>query len=427
MAECTDAPATSVPQFAADHKAKVARRALLASAGPVTQLLIGDAIGDAFGFGVEMQDAHWMRQCVTRCTSWPENPVKREEHKFNSVRGMYSDDCEMTVGLMKALVKDGMAASEDAMLTAWREEWELAKCRPSPAVPGAERSGHGSVKYFFNGKTSLNELRESQASRVDPGNAPPMRALPLAFVDPGCCQELCRANADTTHPHPKARAASYLIAQAARWLIVEKGRKQKVLEVALERLQASDLNHLETVSLLQKIQELPDYHSFGQRLQGMPEAVHALLCGPQPHPDLENVPGGQDGTSAVHGLGSDAMRTAGVVLYILRFHRGPRDALLTSLYIGGDVDSIAALCLGIVGGSEGLQLGQRCGLPWFLVEELEGVEYLVSQASRFEAWLSERGLGTLGISKASRRTKAPSTRLKRPAAAVHKRPSKRPR
>ena len=420
MAEEDKLPATSVPQFALDAAAKAARRSLLALAGPVTQLLIGDAIGDAFGFGVEMQDARWMRQRVTRCTSWPENPVKREEHKFNSIRGMYSDDCEMTVGLMKALVEHGTEIGEDAMLMAWREEWDLAKGRPPPAVPGGERSGHGSVKDFFRGKVTLEVLKQSQATRVDPGNAPPMRALPLAFVDPACCQELCRANSDATHPHPKARAASYLMAQAARWLIVEKGEKNRLLEVALQRLKASDLHHEETASLLQQIAELPDYHSFGQRLRRMPEHVHALLCGPQPHPDLAHVAGGQDGTSAVHGLGSDAMRTAGVVLYILRFQRGPRDALLTSLYIGGDVDSIAALCLGVVGGSKGLQLGQQGGLPWFLVEELEGVEYLVAQASRFEAWLKERGWHPR-----TSRKRGPS-HLKRPAAA-QKRPAKKQR
>ena len=252
MAECGDVSAVSVPQFALDQRAKAARHALLASAGPVTQLLIGDAIGDAFGFGVEMQDAHWLREHVTRCTSWPENPVKPDEHKFNSIRGMYSDDCEMTVGLMRALVEHGTDAAEDEMLTAWRLEWELAKRRPPPAVAGGERSGHGSVKGFFRGKATLAELRDSQANRVDPGNAPPMRALPLAFVDRASCEKLCRSNADATHPHAKARAASFLVAQAARWLIVERGDKSCILEVALERLQASDLRHEETASLLQR-------------------------------------------------------------------------------------------------------------------------------------------------------------------------------
>mmetsp|Transcript_40514 Transcript_40514/g.94127 ORF Transcript_40514/g.94127 Transcript_40514/m.94127 type:complete len:95 (-) Transcript_40514:45-329(-) len=86
------------------------------------------------------------------------------------------------------------------------------------------------------------------------------------------------------------------------------------------------------------------------------------------------------------------MRTAGVVLYLLKFHRGPRDVLLASVDCGGDVDSVAALCTAIVAGSAGLQIGEEGGLPAFLVEELEGVEYLVARAKAFEAWLRDLGL-----------------------------------
>ena len=58
----------TIPQFAATDRAKAARRQLLTDAkdSAVVQLLIGDAIGDAFGFGIEMQDASWIRQNVTR-------------------------------------------------------------------------------------------------------------------------------------------------------------------------------------------------------------------------------------------------------------------------------------------------------------------------------------------------------------------------
>ena len=80
------------------------------------------------------------------------------------------------------------------------------------------------------------------------------------------------------------------------------------------------------------------------------------------------------------------MRTAGVVLYLLTHQRGPLDVLRASVDLGGDVDSVAALCLGLVGGSQGLRFGEAGGLPWALLEELEGVEYLVSSARGFEAW-----------------------------------------
>ena len=41
--------------------------------------------------------------------------------------------------------------------------------------------------------------------------------------------------------------------------------------------------------------------------------VHEALCGPQPNPQLAHCRGGELGSDAVHGVGSDAMRTAGVV------------------------------------------------------------------------------------------------------------------
>ena len=40
--------------------------------------------------------------------------------------------------------------------------------------------------------------------------------------------------------------------------------------------------------------------------------VHEALCGPQPNPQLAHCRGGELGTDPVHGVGSDAMRTAGV-------------------------------------------------------------------------------------------------------------------
>ena len=67
--------ATDIPQFApAEHRP--ARRQLWEKEqqSAAVRLMIGDAIGDAFGFGVEMQDADWIRKAVTRFDTWPDNP-----------------------------------------------------------------------------------------------------------------------------------------------------------------------------------------------------------------------------------------------------------------------------------------------------------------------------------------------------------------
>ena len=109
----------TVPQFAQTARAKQARKQLLTEHkdNAIVQLLLGDAIGDAFGFGIEMQDAYWIRENVTRFDKFPDNPVLSEMHRRNNVRGFYSDDCEMTVGLMKALQQHGVAAlDEEKML-----------------------------------------------------------------------------------------------------------------------------------------------------------------------------------------------------------------------------------------------------------------------------------------------------------------------
>merc|ERR1719247_2019401 len=98
--------------------------------------------GDAFGLGIELNCcAFWIRQNVT-CDKWPEADMP-EHWKKNNIRGMYSDDAEMTVGLMNGLMCDGASIDEEGMIKAWMAEYQLAKRRPPPAIPGWERVGHG--------------------------------------------------------------------------------------------------------------------------------------------------------------------------------------------------------------------------------------------------------------------------------------------
>ena len=64
-----------VPRFAAAAH-RPARRRLWESErhSPVVRMAIANAIGDAFGFGIEMQDAHWIRRAITHFDRWPHNP-----------------------------------------------------------------------------------------------------------------------------------------------------------------------------------------------------------------------------------------------------------------------------------------------------------------------------------------------------------------
>lgn len=81
-------------------------------------------------------------------------------------------------------------------------------------------------RQFYKGKKSIEEIRAWQSSRDYPGNAPPMRALPLGassspllsnsawphalafatgFLPEDYMEFISRANANATHPHPKCK------------------------------------------------------------------------------------------------------------------------------------------------------------------------------------------------------------------------------
>lgn len=241
----------------------------------------------------------------------------------------------------------------------------------------ALRTGHGSAKIYFCGG-ALETVQERQRAKVDPGNAPPMRALPLSFFSEPDRARLCAANANATHPHPKAIAASWILATVGHYLMVERGEKDRVFEVAISALERPEFSEPDTKAHLLKVAQLPDYEAYGPRFENMAEDIHELLCG-----KFRTRHG-----RMMKGIGSDSMRTVAVVLYLVRFHRGPRDVLQRSIDIGGDVDSLAALTLGLVGAVDGLSFGDHeDALPWQFLEELEGVEYLVAQSQKFDHWL----------------------------------------
>ena len=110
-----------------------------------------------------------------------------------------------------------------------------------------------------------------------------MRALPLAFLAPEHQVRLSEESADFAHPRPKARAASLLVAFAARFLF-DGGNAAELLSAALADLEGSRLADDATIEHLRRLDELPDYHEYGERFAGMPPGgeVHEILCGPQP-------------------------------------------------------------------------------------------------------------------------------------------------
>lgn len=82
--------ARHLPQLATMEAQEQQRRQLWITAWAV-RLLIGDALGDAFRFGIESQDAIWIRARVDLMRGeFSVSPVLGSDFAENSERGFYS-------------------------------------------------------------------------------------------------------------------------------------------------------------------------------------------------------------------------------------------------------------------------------------------------------------------------------------------------
>ena len=69
-------------------------------------------------------------------------------------------------------------------------------------------------------------------------------------------------------------------------------------------------------------------------------------------------------------------------MYLLKQTFTPFDALQKSVYLGGDVDSLASITTGILAGYMGLS-----SLPTFMLESVEGIDYLKKIGTQFSSSL----------------------------------------
>lgn len=315
----------------------------------IQSALIGLAIGDAYGAGIEFQSRDWIRanvdftKFVNARHSILADGVEPALFTQHYKAWDYTDDTEMTLGLYHAL-HSGRPVTEDLLVEYWILEYEKGIQKK-----GYGRNGHGSMRWVFEGKMSMEAVRNFQRARPFPGNAPVMRVIPIGFLPEEQIDAIATINADATHPHPVARAASVAIARAARYFLVEHGNAEKLISYCLSHIEGIDAS---TSKYLKKVDALPS------PLHIKPQH-YKILLGPQPieHP---RFPVG------IMGLPSDAMLTAGAILWVLKHSKTPFEGLKTAIYLGGDVDSVAGVCTGILAGLHGLE-----SLPDYMIQSVE--------------------------------------------------------
>ena len=327
----------------------------------IKEILLGIAIGDAFGAGVEFQDRDWIRQHVdfSKFVNARDQikvaPEKKEVFTKNYTAWEYTDDTEMTIGLINAL-NSGEVFSEDLLVQKWKEEYDLGK-----AQKGYGRNGHGSMSWYYSGAKTIEEVRDFQRDRPNPGNAPAMRSVPLGLLRDDLINEYAAINANATHPNKNAVLSSQCIARASEYVLIKKGDRAHVIDYCFSTVNLNE----EYKAYLSKVNELSMYENLNTE-------EFTILCGSQPIQAPYFLPG-------INGVPSDSKFTAGAVLYVLKNSKNPFEALKKSVLLGGDVDSVASITTGIMAGRFGLK-----GIPQFMINTIENLNYLEQVAEKFE-------------------------------------------
>ncbi|HEY5234645.1 MAG TPA: ADP-ribosylglycohydrolase family protein [Rhabdochlamydiaceae bacterium] len=319
----------------------------------VESAVLGIAIGDAFGSGIEGQSRDWIAENVdfTKYVS-----VRSGEYLNGYKLGDYSDDTSDTIAMMNALMDPEVPFSEKSLYDQIKVQYDHSK----KSRGGIPRSGFGSIAWVFRNEMTIEKLKEFQREKKYPGNAPAMRAVAIGLLkNENLINEYAIINADVTHPNPKARAASIIVARAARYMLVERGSQSGLIEYCKKHIKDIDE---ETYEYLGKIDQL------GPKLS---EEDYKFLVCPAPFDSFMTK-------EPIMGLNSDSMRTAGTMLYIVKHSQSSFEALKRSILTGGDVDSLAAIVMGVVGGRLGLS-----DLPQFLFDGLEDREEIKTLARRF--------------------------------------------
>ena len=310
----------------------------------IINTLKGVAIGDAFGVGIEFKSRFWIRENVNFdkwINVWGEG-------KNNILPGTYSGGTEHTIALTEALISK-KPFSIDLLLKKFKNEHETDK-----AQKGSSRNGYGKIKEWYDGNKTIDEVRKAQASHSDPGNEPVVRALPLAFIKNSDVGQYSKINADVTHPNEIGRKASYLTILIAWHFLRENGDAGGLMNF-LEAFIGDE----ETEHALEKIDALP-------KPSKLSESDYVILHGEQPSPYISLPYFAWD--SDIYGLPCAAMKTALNAVYVLKHSNSAIEALQNSINMGGDVDSLAAVCTGIAAGKYGLD-----SLPQFLLDQTEGL------------------------------------------------------
>lgn len=288
-------------------------------------MLLGIAIGDAFGAGYEMQS----RNDIRKNFDFSKYRVRPKWRVWRPGTGRYTDDTQMSLAIAELLL------SEELFTVHTLADFFVESFRRDPR-PGYSKGFQKILEQVRSGRELIAALNPNSTR-----NGAAMRAVPIGTVrDIDMVIQHAVTNAKVTHDTPSGIASSVCVAAAAHYFLWDIGDPSGVFDYCIRACQKFDpisTRHFEAISRMQEEDPL-------------------LLFGKE---------------KINFGVPVDAMRTAGAVLYLIsRFSDDPTTTLQKAVLLGGDTDSVAAVALGIVASRAGLEM-----LPDFLLSGLENGPY----------------------------------------------------
>lgn len=290
-------------------------------------MLLGIAFGDAFGVAFEGKD----RKNV------------RDKFQFKHYNpggkgwecGWYSDDTQMSIAIVELLLS-GREFNKINLANYFLRTYQR---NPHMGYGSSVREG------LKTAKTAEEFLKIIPGNSS--GNGACMRATPLGIL-PKIKKVIkyAKINAETTHNAPSSIASSVCVATASHFFFHDLGKPEKVFDYCINACKGIDEESIEYFKAVRNMKKLDPVLLFGKENESF-------------------------------GVPANGMRTAGAVLYIIsKFNKDPLKTLKEAILLGGDTDTVASICLGIVAMKTGIRK-----LPPFLFRDLEnngyGRDYLI--------------------------------------------------
>lgn len=293
--------------------------------------IIGLIIGDALGVPVEFSyREELMEDPVTDMLGYG---------TYNMPPGTWSDDSSMTIATMASIVNKKGIDYDDIMLEflAWIENGKYTQYNDTFDY------GSTTIHGIYNYKRGSEAILSGGADERDNGNGSLMRILPLAYI-PDIDYETIENVSGLTHRHMRSKITCVFY-----------------IEIAKSMLE-NDLTIDEHIRLTgDKIQK---------HYEGNKELNHFSRVF---NDDLNDVD-----TISSSGY---VINTFESVIYCLKNTDNYRDAVLKAVNLGGDTDTVGAIC----GGLAGIYYGYDA-IPVDWIEDIPKIDKVLQLCEKYEAF-----------------------------------------